>query len=251
MDFSPSVNITSGSFGSLNITDMTIDNQVGLDREIVGINKEGKIDFTYPDRATINVKNLNGTTLSAGTPVFISSYVSDEVYGVVTANSSNPDRRPTSGITTEEIGINQTGSVTISGLIRGEDIDTSAHSVGTKLYLGSSDLVSSKPTAIGTSIQAVAVVLRQSSTFVEILMLPSAGVSNDTEVMEIDHIFLGSGSLTENIHLSGALDRTVLTNVTGVGTASFSRLEISGESNLTGDVTFGGEIAFNLSLIHI
>ena len=47
MDFSPSVNITSGSFGSLNITDMTIDNQVGLDREIVGINKEGKICLLY------------------------------------------------------------------------------------------------------------------------------------------------------------------------------------------------------------
>lgn len=244
MDFSPSVNITSGSFGSLNITDMTIDNQVGLDREIVGINKEGKIDFTYPDRATITIKNLNGTTLSAGTPIFITSYISDEVYGAVTANSANPDRRPTSGILTSNLGLNETGSVTVSGVIRGENVDTSTHSVGTKLYLGSSELVSSKPTAIGTSIQAVAVVLKQSSTFGEMLMLPSAGVSNDTEVMEIDHVFLGSGTSTENIHLSGALDRTTLTNVTGTGTASFGRLEISGDSSLTGNVTFDGQVLF-------
>ena len=120
MDFSPSVNITSGSFGSLNVTDMTIDNQVGLDREIVGVRKDGKIDFVYPDRSTIIIKNLNGTTLSAGTPIYITSYVSDEIYGVVPANSANSERRPASGIITSNLGINETGSATISGIVRGE-----------------------------------------------------------------------------------------------------------------------------------
>ena len=158
MDFSPSVNITSGSFGSLNVTDMTIDNQVGLDREIVGVRKDGKIDFVYPDRSTINIKNLNGTTLSAGTPIYITTYVSDELYGVVPANAANLERRPASGILTSNLGINETGSATISGMVRGEDLNTSAHSVGTKLYLGSSELVADKPTAIGSAIQAVAIV---------------------------------------------------------------------------------------------
>ena len=108
-----------------------------------------------------------------------------------------------------------TGDIVLSGLVRSSQLDTSTFSVGDDLYLGVSALQNTKPTGAGVEIQLIGSVLRSSATDGEILLL-SGGGGGSLEVLNIDHVFIGSGSVTENLHLSGALNRATLDNVTAL-----------------------------------
>ena len=54
--------------------------------------------------------------------------------------------------------------------------------------------------------------------------------------MNVDHIFIGSGSTTENLHISGALDRTIINNISASG--KITALEYGGD--ISGSVTSTG-----------
>ena len=66
---------------------------------------------------------------------------------------------------------------------------------------------------------------KSSITNGEILLLSGGGGGGSLEVLNIDHIFIGSGSTTENLHISGAINRVSLNNVTALGTGSFGHLD--------------------------
>jgi hypothetical protein len=92
--------------------------------------------------------------------------------------------------------------------------------VGNDIFLGEEEITNVKPSAPGVEIQKLGKVLKSSATNGEILLL-SAGSGESLDTLKLDHIFIGSGSLTENLHLSGALDRARINNVTAIGTGSF------------------------------
>ncbi len=241
MEFNDFVSIQTASIDNLNIKNFKINNVTASEGQLIQQNQSGSTIFAYADRTSVIGKNVGGSTLNVGTPVSIFSYIGNNTYGIRSARSDVEQRRPAIGVITKQLAHEETGSIILSGLLRSYELDTSAYSAGTKLYLGSSALTSGKPTAAGHLSQVVGVVLRSSVVNGEILIVAGGG-GGATEVLDVGNIFFGSGSTTENIHISGALDRTTVNNITGVGTASFGRVEVSGNSNFTGDVTIGGNI---------
>ena len=113
------------------------------------------------------------------------------------------------GVVPKEIANNASGSVILSGLLRSYELDTSAYSVGTKLFLGSSALTDQKPITAGHLTQQIGVVLKASTVNGEILVIAGGG-GGSTEVLSPNNIFLGTGSSTENIHISGAFDLSLI-----------------------------------------
>ena len=88
------------------------------------------------------------------------------------------------------------------------------------------------------------------------------GGGGSTEVLRGNHIFLGSGTVNDKLHLSGALDRSTLNNITAsgniavTGTGSFGHLIIDGNVTASGvikadsfeSVTGGESIDFKDSI---
>ena len=236
IEFSNVVSISTASLGDVSISTLNINNQTGSESQLVKT-VDGVVSFDYADRTSIFVKNVSGRQLDAGAPVYITSYIGDDIYGVDLADATVEDRQPVAGITVDDMLINASGSVIMSGVARSQDLDTSTFSAGQKLYLSNDDILSAtKPTTPGASTIVVGFCLKSASTFGEILIVASGGGGGSTDILKIDNIFLGSGSLTENIHLSGALDRTTVNNITGIGTASFGNLVIDGNITASGTV---------------
>ena len=214
----------------------------------------GNLTFDFADRTSIVGKNLSGGDVNAGTPVYITSYESDNIYGVDKARN-DVDGKAAIGIYQEDVIATETGNVILSGLVRSSDLDTSGFSVGDELFLGVDVLQNTKPTGTGVEIQKLGTVLRSSATNGEIILL-SGGGGGSLETLNMNHIFIGSGSVTENLHLSGALNRATLDNVTALGTGSFGHLIINGNVTASGviradafeSVTEGSDIDFQDSL---
>lgn len=255
INITDTISINTASIDSLNVSTLQINNLTGSVDKVLVTDANNNLRFDFADRTSIVGKNLTGTTISAGTPIVVSSFVGTDVYGVQPARNDIEARSPAIGIAQEDIGVAGTGDVILSGLVRSSQLDTSAFSVGDDLFLGVSQLQNTKPTGAGVEIQLIGSVLRSSATDGEILLL-SGGGGGSLEVLNIDHIFVGSGSVTENLHLSGALNRATLDNVTATGTGSFGHLVISGNVTASGviradafeSVTEGSAIDFQDSL---
>ena len=254
LNITDTVSINTASIDELNVENIKINNITGSTGQVLINNPSGNLTFDFADRTSIVGRNLSGGNLNAGTPVYISSFVSDDIYGVDAATKSDSDKAAI-GIYQDDVLATEDGDVIISGLVRSSDLDTSGFSVGDILFLGGGVLQNTEPNEPGSEIQKLGTVLKSSATNGEILLLAGGG-GGSTEVLPIDNIFLGSGSLTENIHISGAIDRTTLNNVTANGTGSFGHLIINGNVTASGviradafeSVTEGSDIDFQDSL---
>ena len=60
--------------------------------------------------------------MDAGAPVYITSYVGDDIYGVDLADATVEDRQPVAGITIDDMNFNESGSVITSGLARSKNL---------------------------------------------------------------------------------------------------------------------------------
>ena len=255
INITDTISINTASIDELNVTKININNVTGSADKVLINDASGNLTFDFADRTSIVGKNLSGGDLSAGTPVYITSYESDNIYGVDNARN-DVDGQSAIGIYQEDVIATETGNVILSGLVRSTDLDTSAFSVGDQLFLGIGALQNTKPTGAGVEIQLIGNVLKSSATDGEIILLSGGGGGGSLETLKIDHIFIGSGSTTENLHISGALDRSTLNNVTALGTGSFGHLIINGNVTASGviradafeSVTEGSDIDFQDSL---
>ena len=247
----------SASFGHIQFDDFVSINTASISSLQVGLNKDtgsdnqllrtdgfGKISYDYADRTSIIGRNESGGTMSAGTAVYIKTYHNDNIYSIDNARNDTPSKNPAVGLVKNTLSNFETGSVILSGMVRSVDLDTSGFTAGTKVFLGTiGSLVSPKPTAPGLAIQQMGVVLKSSATNGEILVLAGGG-GGATEVLRGNHIFLGSGVANDTLHLSGALDRSTLNNITASGnisgsatsTGSFGHLIVQGNITASGTV---------------
>ena len=254
INISDTVTINTASIDELNVTKININDITGSADKVLIHDASGNLTFDFADRTSIVGKNLSGGDVNAGTPVYITSYESDNIYGVDKARN-DVDGKAAIGIYQEDVIATETGNVILSGLVRSSDLDTSGFSVGDELFLGVDVLQNTKPTGTGVEIQKLGTVLRSSATNGEIILL-SGGGGGSLETLNMNHIFIGSGSVTENLHLSGALNRATLDNVTALGTGSFGHLIINGNVTASGviradafeSVTEGSDIDFQDSL---
>ena len=253
MQFNDFVSIDTASISSLQVG---LNKDTGSDNQLLRTDGFGKISYDYADRTSIIGRNESGGTMSAGTAVYISTYHNNNIYSIDNARNDTPSKNPAVGLVKNTLSNFETGSVVLSGMVRSKDLDTSGFSAGTKVFLGTiGSLVSPKPTAPGVAIQQMGVVLKSSATNGEILVLAGGG-GGATEVLRGNHIFLGSGVANDTLHLSGALDRSTLNNITAsgnvavTGTGSFGRviaqngrfsdLQVTDDMTITDDFAVGG-----------
>ncbi|MBU2580085.1 hypothetical protein KKF19_04005 [Patescibacteria group bacterium] len=126
----------------------------------------------------ILVRNTSGSTISAGTPVYITGYnVGQGRITIDLADADDSAKYPAIGLTTGSISNNTNGTVISSGVLSG--INTSAYAVNDALFLSTTPgtLTSTRPTGASDCIQAVARVSRASATGV--VQVIGAGRCND------------------------------------------------------------------------
>ena len=237
MEFSDQLTLNTASIGRMEIGSsiLTANDVVGDDKTLLRTDGLGNVSFEFADRTSIVGQNLSGGSLIAGTPVVISSFVSDDLYGVNSARNDNEDRSPAIGLLLNDLGINETGSVILSGRITSDDLDTSAFGAGATLYLGNDALQNTKPTAPGVEIQIIGTCLKSAASGGEILLMAGGG-GGSTETLEFHKIFIGSGSGTVTAHISGALDSARINNLNADGTGSFQHLIVQGNITASGVV---------------
>jgi len=181
----------------------------------------------------VNVKNVHGDTLAKGTPVHATG-TSGNTPEVIAASSSVAASMPATFVLAEQLTNGSEGRAILSGFLNG--LNTSnGFTEGDVLYVGpDGGYTPDKPT--GTNlIQNIAIVGKIDASNGSIFVYGS-GRSNDTQNLLENNIFFGSGSNQQyQLHISGALDTTVINNITASGNISASGTIVG--SNLSGTNT--------------
>jgi hypothetical protein len=99
----------------------------------------------------IVARNVSGTTISAGDPVYITGYQSNNT---TVARATSSTTNPILGLAKQSIANNATGVVVVSGVV--EDINTSAFTAGDILFVGSSGGLTTTQPASGAAVGVVA-----------------------------------------------------------------------------------------------
>ena len=216
---------------------------------------------------SINVKNISGGTLTAGTAVSVATPSQNPPAGIVVeviaADYDNVDDMPAIGILKEDLNDDAEGEAVMMGSV--SSINTNSFNVSDELYVGANGaLVNSKPTTAGQLIQKIAVVVKKHSSNGVIKVL-GAGRSNDVPLpLYIDNanqrVGISEPSPDYELHVNGQiysesdsypvyyLKRN--TSATGgsfstlTGIASAFKLETDSSGTITDG--FGGGIIFSI-----
>lgn len=217
--------------GSATLTGITYPTADGDNGDIIFTDGAGVLSF---GKTTVyaSVKNVTGGTLPKGMPVHASSSVGN-TNEIIVASASNAATMPATFILAQQLADEEEGLGIVTGFING--VDTSGFQEGQVLYVGENGgYTNVKPT--GTNlIQNLGIVTKvavNGSGFIY-----GSGRANDTPNLLENYIFFGSGSNQQyQLHISGALDQTVINNITASGNISASgdifssKLEITNTS---------------------
>ena len=115
--------------------------------------------WSYTDTLMHRVTNAGGSTLSAGTPVYVSAYASGAI-NVLASDASTSSTMPATMVVLEDIAGSSSGIVASFGYVPG--VDTSAFSVGDMLYVAiGGGFTATRPTGATTDVQPLAIVLER------------------------------------------------------------------------------------------
>jgi len=173
---------------------------------------------TTPRQVIETVKNLETGTLLKGTPVYASGSTGNAIH-VYAASASLSSRMPAAYVLGEDLTSGQEGIGILTGFING--VDTSAFASGDVVYVGAEGgYTNVKPTG-SNLIQNLGKVTISAVNGSGVIS--GAGRANDVPNLLKSQIFFGSGSnQAQQIHISGALDATVINNITASGDISSS-----------------------------
>ena len=123
INITDTISINTASIDELNVTKININNVTGsADKVLINV-PVVTLHLTLLIELQLWVRTCL-VDLSAGTPVYITSYESDNIYGVDNARN-DVDGQSAIGIYQEDIIATETGNVILSGLVRSTDLDTS------------------------------------------------------------------------------------------------------------------------------
>lgn len=140
--------------------------------------------------STITVRNDTGSTITAGTAVYITGVVSSTPT-IAAADNSSSSTMPAVGIVQSDIANNTDGDLVTFGEV--ESLDTSAFSESDTLYVGTSGaLTNTRPS--GTAlVQNIGTCLKVSASAGSIIV-QGAGRSNDVPNIPNGQVFVGNAS---------------------------------------------------------
>lgn len=127
----------------------------------------------------LTCKNTTGSGISAGTPVYVSGYFSNNGKALIAPAAANdPSKMPAIGILASALSDDEEGHVHIFGLSAG--LNTSSFNVGQTVYVSpSGGLTNSRPSGLNELVQNIGRVLRSDASQGRVLVL-GPGRTNDT-----------------------------------------------------------------------
>jgi hypothetical protein len=209
----------------------------------VNITKTLTVDHIHGDldgAVLKQCKNTDSITLRKGDPVFIAGTVgASDVIEVQLARSDTTATMPAVGLSSQDLAVNATGHITLAGVLY--DVDTSAFSVGSSVFVNSTGWITSvRPTGASILVQNIGRVGRVNSSNGQII------VSGPGRANGVPNTIAASGTLT-----LGTPDIiTPLVGTASVFNTNVARLNIGSSAsgvligNATGVVTVG-DIAVN------
>jgi hypothetical protein len=203
----------------------------------------GAVDF--------NAKNTEGSTITKGTPVYISGHSGSHPEISIAVNDDS-NKMPAFGIAAEDITNHQRGDIATFGEVTG--FDTSAFAVGDELYISNSGtLTNIRPTATNQRVQKVAKVIRSHQNN-GILFIMGAGRTNDVPNVFDYNMFpsvdgfvqFGSESFRWGaVHAVNVEATTVSGDLTGDVTGNLTG-NLSSNTYITGDFIPSADLTYNL-----
>ena len=174
---------------------------------------------TTPRQVVENVKNLESFTLPKGTPVYASGSTGNAVH-VYAASASRSDRMPAAYVLKQNLTSGQEGLGVLTGF--SNTTDTTGFDSGDVVYVDANGgYTNVKPTGSNLIQNLGKVIVGQNVN--GSIVFSGAGRANDVPNLLESQIFFGSGSnQAQQIHISGALDATVINNITASGDISSS-----------------------------
>ena len=203
--------------GSVTLNDITWPTADGDNGDIIYTNGAGVLTFDKT-KVYAPVKNVSGGTLYKGTPVHASSSVGNS-NEVIAASASVASTMPATFVLAQDLVDDEEGLGIVTGFLNG--VDTSAFKEGQVVYVGENGGYTNVKPSGSNLIQNLGIVTKVAVNGSGYIY--GAGRSNDTPNLLHNQIFFGSGSDQQyQIHISGALDSTVINNITASGNISAS-----------------------------
>jgi len=211
------------------------------------------------ERTEILVKNVHGSSLSKGDPVYIVGSVgASDRLEVALADAGNAAKMPCVGLLTQDLANNGQGTATVTGKLRNlitSPIDGATPTENDTIYVKSGGgLTLTKPTGSTNLIQNVGQVGRVSTSSDGNVVVSAILRSNDVPNLPTGKIWVGDGNTTTStvVHLDEPNGRM------GIGTTSPGyKLQVGdngvGDGNITmkangTGVDAGAKLTFNMSV---
>ncbi len=146
----------------------------------------------------IHVKNTSGSTITSGTPVYITGTVgATQVAEIAPADASNSAKMPAIGLTDGDMIHNATGHVVVLGALDGQDTITGSWQLNDHVYVASGGgRTRTRPTGTSDIIQCVGHVSRLNSNTGEIVVNAGSTVSAPNTISIPGNITTTAGQFT-------------------------------------------------------
>ena len=165
----------------------------GVERQVIV--KQSGTDYDtawdYVESVYLQVQNDDGSTLSAGTPLYAKGISGASILvGAACANDSA--KMPVVGVLLEETLDGANGEAIVAGLFNKTITGLTGVSVGDIVYVnGTGGLTATKPSASTDLIQNVGIVLQTNGTNIQKMKVSAIGRSNDIPNLASGKFFIG------------------------------------------------------------
>ena len=202
----------------------------GTDGQAIITDGAGNLSFATAttEKLHLQVRNDDSVDITAGTPVYSTGEIGgSERIKVRISSASDASTMPAIGITETTLttaGGTKDGFAIINGIYNNDVTPVgSSPSLGDTIYVHcDGGLTVNKPSG-SNLIQNIGIVLKTNGTVIQGMKVSSIDRTNDVPNLLHNQIFYGSGSnQSYQIHVSGALDSTVINNITASGNISSS-----------------------------
>jgi len=207
---------------------------------------DGDAVWGHGEKMHIQVRNDEGSTISAGQPLYSKGEIGGSnriLVGVCDANDSA--KMPCIGIAHSEMNTTSTKDnfAVVSGIYNTNLSGFTSLAVGDNLYIqDDGSLSQTKPTGEDSLIQNVGIVLRTNGTICQGMLVSAIGRTNDVPNLDQNALFIGNGSnqaVATDAPMVGVITaanagaaRTVL-GVDAAGTDNSTNVTIAGEDYLS------------------
>ena len=214
----------------------------GVAIEVVSIASAVQSDSLEAGAVIIPVKNTHTTSISKGTPVYITGNVgASERLQIAPADASNSAKMPAAGLLLTTLAVNAEGYVITGGYLRNlttDTIDGTSTSPNNTVYVKpGGGLTMTKPTG-SNLIQNIAKVARSAANSGS-LLVSSILRTNDVPNLTTGKIWVGDGNTVEStvVHLDESNNRLGINN----NSPNYS-LDVTGDANISSNVIIGGNL---------